>query len=80
MAKSNLDPDSMTFDEFMRIGASYARISTGQQREGASLETQDAQTAALAESKGFIIPPEYRFHEIQSGADRPVQSWTISVI
>ena len=51
------------------IAATYSRVSTSGQEDGTSLETQLALCRELAESKGFVVPEEFTYREIWSGAD-----------
>ena len=54
--------------------AIYVRVSTGPQEDGKSLEVQEQECVALAESKGYEVPEVFRYREVWSGADlhRPV--------
>jgi site-specific DNA recombinase len=56
------------------VGAIYARVSTTEQGEGTSLATQAAACAKLAKEEGLLVPPQYIFREMESGAApvRPV--------
>ncbi|HMO57603.1 MAG TPA: recombinase family protein [Roseiflexaceae bacterium] len=49
------------------IGATYARISTAQQKEGISLEQQDERMVAYAQQNHVSVPEAYRFKEQGSG-------------
>ena len=51
------------------IALIYARVSTRQQTEGTSLETQVEGCLKLAKEKGFTVPNELVFQEVGSGAD-----------
>jgi site-specific DNA recombinase len=56
------------------VAAIYVRVSTTEQGEGTSLATQEAACAGVAREKGLVVPPQYVFREVQSGAApvRPV--------
>jgi len=58
------------------LAATYSRVSDPNDRKEASLETQEAAQVALLESRGYVVPPEYRFREkftgMESIYDRPV--------
>src|SRR5690348_17111229 len=60
----------------MPIAITYSRISNPGDRREASLDTQEEAQVALAESRGFQVPPEFRFRERYTGMesiyDRPV--------
>lgn len=47
----------------MKQGAMYVRVSTQQQKEGATIESQKALLLAHAKSKGFEIHPEWIFED-----------------
>lgn len=51
----------------MPTAATYARVSTDRQRDGISLEEQEARMLAYAEGAGLSVPEEYRFREAASG-------------
>src|SRR5262249_17749307 len=52
-----------------RIAATYSRISNPGDERLASLETQEEACVALAESKGYEAPEEFRFREQHSGME-----------
>jgi DNA invertase Pin-like site-specific DNA recombinase len=49
------------------IGATYARISTAQQKEGVSLDQQDERMVLYAGQNNITVPEAYRFKEQESG-------------
>jgi DNA invertase Pin-like site-specific DNA recombinase len=51
------------------IGLTYSRISDPGDPREASMASQEEASVALLESKGFQVPPEYRFREQQSGME-----------
>ena len=52
-----------------RVAAIYARVNTPQQREGTSWETQVNACREDALAKNFVVPEQYTFEEVGSGAD-----------
>ena len=56
------------------IAGILARVSTGPQADGTSLETQVDRASAEAESHGYGVHPDSIWHEVWTGAemDRPV--------
>lgn len=54
--------------------AIIARVSTGQQEDGTSLEIQLDRCIAKAESLGYVVHPDFTWREVWTGAelDRPV--------
>lgn len=50
------------------VAAIYVRVSTEEQGEGTSLDTQQAACLKLAAEKGLLVPPQYVFREMASGA------------
>ena len=54
--------------ETNRIAAIYARVSTPQQREGTSWETQVEACKEAANKKSFVVPEQFIFTEVGSGA------------
>ena len=51
------------------IAAIVTRVSTGQQEDGTSLETQLVSCEAEAERLGYQVHPDYVFREVWTGAD-----------
>lgn len=49
--------------------AIYTRVSTTQQKDGTSLETQEAACQRIAEQDGQLVPSDFVFKEQASGAD-----------
>src|SRR5689334_7047346 len=47
----------------MKQAAMYVRVSTQQQKEGATIESQKAQLLEFARQKGFEITPEWSFED-----------------
>ena len=52
-----------------KLAIVYHRVSTAQQEDGYSLEFQREKTLGLAEELGLVVPPEWVFDEVGSGAD-----------
>ena len=53
----------------MKIAAAYSRVSTEDQgQRGTSLDTQEAAEVALAKSRDFGVPQQYRIREEYTGA------------
>ncbi len=48
--------------------ATYGRVSTEDQADGTSLETQTAECVALAEANGYQVPLDYRIRDEYTGA------------
>ena len=53
----------------VRFATIYARVSTPQQREGTSWETQVGACREDATKNNFVVPEQYIFEEVGSGAD-----------
>ena len=48
--------------------ATYGRVSTEDQADGTSLDTQTDECAALAETNGYQVPLDYRIRDEYTGA------------
>src|SRR4051812_43900161 len=53
----------------MKLALSYARISSPTDERTASLDSQEEAIVSLLESKGYTVPPEYRFRERWTGLE-----------
>ena len=70
LATQSTSPASSTASQY---GVIYCRVSTEEQKNGFSLDTQLPPCRQLLEREGFIVPEQYIFQEIYTGTtlDRP---------
>ena len=55
-------------EDIIGSAATYGRVSTEDQADGTSLDTQTDESVVLAESNGYQVPPDYRIRDEYTGA------------
>ena len=65
----------------MKAAALYARVSSDRQKENHTISSQVAALIEYADSRGYLVPPEWRFQdEGYSGALCFAPAWRLCAI